>query len=272
MFKAGTAAALRLLAVLIGISALAAAAAAIAFPAVYKPFVPDSQLMFNFGQDLVTLPAAVLLLVTAGRTGSKTDIARIGLVGYLFYAFAPYVMATIYNWLYFFYLAVLGLSVFYFIVAFSGIEYDKITFRMPSALRIVLALYCAAVAVFFAPQWIVALLHNIQTATWPGKTGFDIIYYVYMLDLCFVLPVCALAAVFLLRRMTLGYVLGGVLSIKGFTLMLSVASGFLCQPLFHQTMSLGDVIEFSVLSFVFLVLSVFYFTLTKIERRQPARE
>ncbi|MBU2532006.1 MAG: hypothetical protein KKB37_04665 [Alphaproteobacteria bacterium] len=266
MFEHGRQTSLQVIAALIAVSALAASAIAVLFPAIYLPFVPNDQLVFNFGQDLLSLVAAILLLATVGRTGVKTDVARIGVVGYLFYAFAPYVMAAIYNDLYFLYLAVFGLSIFYFIIAFTSIEYDKITFRMPESLRVALALYCAAVAVFFAPQWVVALLHDIQTVTWPGNTGFDIIYYVYMLDLCFVLPVFGLASVLLLKKMPLGYVLGGALSIKGFTLMLSVAAGFVFQPIFGGELDIVSVFEFLALSFVFMVLAVAYFLVTKAER------
>jgi hypothetical protein len=67
--------------------------------------------------------------------------------------------------------------------------------------------------------------------------------------------------------MTLGVLLGGIIPVKGFTLMLFVAAGFFCQPLFQQELSVGDAVEFSLLSLVFLILVVLYLALTKLERR-----
>jgi hypothetical protein len=267
VFKEEKVATLRILAALIAISALAAALAGVIVPGLYRPIVSDEVIPFTYGQDVISLIAAVLLLTTLRSRTIKTNIVQVGVVGYLFYAYAPYVMGTLYNYFYFLYIAVLGLSIFYFIIAFVSIEYEKLEFAMPTFLRMTIAIFCIVIVVLFAPQWIVAILKNIQTATWPGRSGFSFMYYVYILDLCFVLPVCALTAIFLLQKNTLGFLLGGIIPMKGFTLMLSVASGFFCQPLFQQKMSVGDAAEFSILSLVFLLLVVFYFARTKAERR-----
>ena len=267
MFKEQRVATLRILAALIAMSALAAAMAGVIVPGLYRPIAPAEITPFTYGQDIISLVSAVYLLVTIMGRDIKFNVIQIGVVGYLFYAYAPYVMGTLYNDCYFLYIAVLGLSIFYFIVAFVSIEYEKLEFAMPTFLRMTIAVYCVGIVVLFAPQWMVAIVKNVQSATWPGKTGFDFLYYVYILDLSFVLPVCALTAIFLLQKMTLGVLLGGIIPVKGFTLMLSVAAGVFCQPLFQQELTVGDAVEFSVLSLVFLILAVFYLTLTKLERR-----
>ena len=267
VFKNEKVTTLRILAALIALSALVASAAGIAFPGIYKPILPDHEVPFAFGQDIISIASAVLLLFTGTKRSAKFDIFRIGIIGYLFYAYGMYTIGMLYNYFYFLYLAVFGLSIFYFIIAFTGIEYDSLKFGMPSLLRIVIAIYCAFIAVFFAPQWVVELSHIIQTNSRPAVFSFT--PSVYILDLCFVLPVCALASIFLFRKKVLGFALGGAISIKGFTLMLSVAAGFFCQPLFQQNMSVSDAVEFSALTAVFLVLSVFYFAYTKAERRHP---
>jgi hypothetical protein len=44
--------------------------------------------------------------------------------------------------------------------------------------------------------------------------------------------------------------------------------GYFCQPLFHQALDTANAAQFSVLTTVFLVLSVFYFAYTKVGRQQ----
>ncbi len=270
MYKKEKVMTLHVLEALIAVSALIASVAGILFPDIYRSIVSDEIIPFAFAQDAVSLLAAVLLLVTTffrKKDNIKLDIIRIGIAGYLFYAYGLLVMGTIYNYCYFLYLSVFGLSVFYFINAFSGIEYEGIEINVPNSLRIIIAVYCMAIAVFFTPQWIIAIVHYIQFEPRPAGGGFAFNCYVYILDLCFVLPVCAAASVFLFRRKILGMLLGGILSIKGFTLMMSVALGFICQPLFLQSMDVRKAMVFSTLSFVFLALSVLYFALAKTKSR-----
>lgn len=258
---------LQVLAALIAISALIASTAGIIFPDIYKNIVEDSAMPFLIAQDVVTFfaAAASLALVFFGkRENIKLDILQIGIIGYLFYAYGPHVMGTLYNYFYFLYLSVFGLSIFYFIDAFIAIEYERLEFSIPKPLRLIIAAYCAAMPVLWVPQWIVGILQAIQANARPTDFG---IYWIYILDLCFVLPVCTLASVFLLQKKTLGYLLGGILSIKGFVLMLSVALGNYFQPLFDQEMVVGGaggVVLFSTVSFVFLVLSTFYFIYTRV--------
>jgi hypothetical protein len=267
MFKKEKIIILQVLAALIAISALIASIAGIVFPGIYKSIVLDKEMPFVFAQDFISFIAVLLLLLLAffgKKQNIKLDIIRIGIVGYLFYVYGQYVMGTVYNYYYFLYLSVFGLSIFYFINAFTGIEYEKLEFSISKSLRIIIAVYCAVMPVFFAPQWIIEILHYIQNYSRPGKNGLTFNYYVYILDLCFVLPVCVVVTVFLFQKKILGILLGGILSIFGFVLMLWVALGFFCQPLFHRNMDFGNATQFSIISFVFLVLSIFYFINTKI--------
>jgi hypothetical protein len=267
VFKEEKVATLPILAALIAISALIASTVGVIVPAIYKPIASDEVIPFTFGQDVISLVAAILLLITIRGKDFKSNILQAGIVAYLFYAYAPYVMGTLYNYFYFLYMAVVSLSIFYFVCAFTGIEYERLELTMPDALRIILAACCAAIVIYFAPQWVSAIVKDIQTNRWPGNSGFRTIYYVYILDLCFVLPVCAVASIFILQKKNLGFILGGTISVLGLVLMLSVASGFVCQPLFDQKMSVSDVVQFSIISFVFALLVIFYLVGIKVERR-----
>jgi len=271
MFKNEKIMTLRVLAVLIAISAIIASITGIVFPDIYKPIVSETELPFNFAQDFLSLITALLLLVLTLFVKNKVmklDILRTGLAGYLLYVYGQYVMGTVYNYSYYLYLSIFGLSIFYLINAFSAIEYEKLEFAIPKSLRIITAVYCAAITIYFAPQWIMEIFHNIQTNSRTGADGVTFNHYVYILDLCFILPVCVVSSVLLLRKKNSGILLGGILSIFGFILMLWVALGVFCHPLFHKRIDVGGGVLFSIISFVFLILSVSYFVFMKVRKTE----
>ncbi len=268
MFKEEKVATLRVLAVLIAISALIASAAGIIVPTLYRPIVLDETLPFTYGQDITSLAAAIALLLTISSRGMKSNIFQAGIVAYLFYAYAPYVMGTLYTNLYFLYMAVFSLSIFYFINAFTGIAYEELELIMSRPLRIAIAISCLVIVIYFAPQWVAAIWHNISTNT-GRETADSTSCITYTSSICvFVLPACAVTFVLLLQKTNLGFVLGGVIQILGFVLMSSVTAGFLCQPLFQQKTSFGDLVQFSIITLVFLILSALYFLRTQTERRR----
>jgi hypothetical protein len=135
-------------------------------------------------------------------------------------------------------------------------------------LRIIIAIYCAVIPVYFVPQWIIEIFHYIKNYSRPGIDGLTFNYYVYILDLCFILPVSVLTSVYLFQKKTLGFLFGGIISIFGFALMLWVAIGFFCQPFFHINMDIVNAVIFSIITFIFLVLSILYFIYTKVTKRE----
>jgi hypothetical protein len=176
-----------------------------------------------------------------------------------------YVIGGLYNTLYLLYQAVFGLSVFYLIWAFTGIQYERLEFRTPPPLRMALAVCCAAVAILFAPQWVSATWQSIQAHSRPDSDSlFSFRYSIYILDMCFVLPVCVMASIFIFQKKALGLLLAGVIQLKGFVLLLSVALGYLIQPLLGESLDVANTIQYSIVSAVLLMLTVFYFTHTQI--------
>jgi len=267
MFKEERVVPLRILACLIGLAALVAAVAGIVWPGIYRPLVSAAGLAYEVAQDLVSVAAALILLVTAfakGRAGFKAGILQIGLVAYLFYGYGGYVIGLLYTYFYFAYVCVFGLSIFYFIVAFTGIEPGKPDLSLPVPLRLAVASLCAAMPAIFAPQWIAGILGKAAAHFRPTVFGID---HVYVLDLSFVLPLCALAAIYLFRKRPLGYLLGGAILVKGFFLMLSVALGGFIEPLFGQKMVLagmsGGALPFSGISLAFLALAALFLACAK---------
>jgi hypothetical protein len=267
MFKEDKTKTIKILAALICIFALITSFSGIIFPGIYKHIIADKEMPFVFAQDLISFILSVSLSFLTfiwKKKSAKLDIIRIGMIGYLFYVYGQYVMGTVYNYHYFSYLTIFGLSIFYFINAFANIEYERLEFSIPKSLRIIIAVYCAAMPALFATQWIIEIWQSIQIYSRPGVGGLTFNYYVYILDLCFVLPVCAVASVFLFQKKIKGVLLGGIISIFGFALMLWVALGFFCQPLFNKTLDVGNAMLYTLISIIFLVLSIYYFICTKI--------
>ena len=272
MFKKEKIVTLRVLSSLIAALAFVCSAIGIFHPVIYKPIVLDRNIPFIFAQDLISAIAAVVLLIIilfGKKRLVKLDIVRTGIVSYLFYAYGQFVLGTLYNPFYFLYLAIFSLSIFYFIAAFTGIEYQTLKLDIPKPLRIVIAVYCALIPIIFAPQWILSVIESIQAHLRPeADSMFSFNVAVYIMDLSFVLPVCAIASVLIFRNKILGLILGGILSIKGFTLLAFVALGFIFQPLlFRQNMDVGNVILYSLVSIVFLVLAILFFANTKVKSR-----
>ena len=127
-----------------------------------------------------------------------------------------------------------------------------------------------AIFLFLNTPMLIVAHHFIKSNSRPGVVGLTFNYYVYILDLCFILPVCVVSSIFLFQKKILGFLLGGIISIFGFALMLWVALGFFCQPFFDQNLDVGNAVIFSIITFVFLVLSIFYFVHAKIIKRTPA--
>jgi hypothetical protein len=118
MFKNKKVPILQVLGALIAIFTIIASVTGIVFPDIYKPIVADKETPFVLAQDLISFIAAVVLsaiIILRKKDNIKLDIIRIGIVGYLLYVYGQYVMGTVYNFSYFLYLSVFGLSIFYLI-------------------------------------------------------------------------------------------------------------------------------------------------------------
>ena len=269
MFKEERIITLKVLSALIAISALTASIIGIVYPDIYKPIVLFDAMSFIFIQDLISVAAAILLLIITlfgKKENMKLDIFRTALIGYMFYAYGMYVLGSLYNYLYLLYQAIFSLSIFYFINAFTGIEYERLEFRMPKSLRLIIAVFCAVTPVVFAPQWISLILEWTHNGLRPNGGNFNFFVSLPILGLCFIIPVFVLSSIFLFRKKILGVLLSGILLIKFITLFIAVSLGYLLQPLFQNNtkMDIFNAILYSVIVFVCMVLSIFYFINTKV--------
>ncbi len=269
MFKEERIIMLKVLAILIAVFAMIASITGIVYPDIYKPIVLFKAMSFIFIQDLISLIAAVLLLILtlAGKKENiKIGIFQTAIIGYMFYAYGMYVLGTLYNYFYISYQAIFSLSIFYFINAFTGIEYEKLDFGMLKSLRLIIAVFCAVTPVVFAPQWISLILQWAHNGLRPSGGNFNFFVSLPILDLCFIIPVFILSSIFLFQKKILGVILSGILLIKFITLFLAVSLGYLLQPLFQNDtkMDVFNALLYSIIAFACIVLGTFYFINMKV--------
>jgi hypothetical protein len=204
---------------------------------IYRPFLHNESLLIGLPiQDAVSFLVAPLLLAAmffTGRGSRRALVAWAGLLVYVIYYYAFYVLGYIFNAYYPAYLALVSLATYSLIGLLSGVDVAQfrshVSERMPARLISIIL----AIMLLIVPLWVSALLQSLATRTVPD------IALVWVLDLGFLLPAIAYAAVQLWRRRAIGYLLGGVLLIK------ATASGVLLTlgTLRQMQMNLGGAVE-----------------------------
>ena len=248
----------RILWLLIALMALIASLIGVSNQGIYQGLMITDNIPGVLAQDLVTVLASIamlFLIIKIDEGDFVKQLILLGIIGYLFYGYGIYVLAKIYNILYFLYMAIFGLSFFSLVYGIANISkeaFDKIEF--PDTLRKVSAAFLFLIPVIFYPMWVIRMLPFIQEMRVPASGS-----NVYILDICFVLPVFAIMAVMLLKKEDFAILLTPVLFIKGFTLCISVALGEILKPFYGQTWNKFNALLFIFLTLACLVLAVLYF-------------
>jgi len=242
----------------IALMALAASLVGVAHQGIYFNFSIAAALPAILSQDLIAVLASVAMLYLIFRI-KEGDFVRqlllLGIIGYLFYVYGLYVIGKIYNTLYFLYMAIFSLSFFslvYWIANIRNKAHDKI--KIPRILRKVSAAFLFLIPVILYPMWILAMWPFMLEMRVPS-IGSNF----YILDMCFVLPVCVMMAVMLLRKNAFAILVTPVLLIKGFTLCLSVALGEFLKPFYNLTWNMLYAFLFALFTLACLMLTVLYF-------------
>jgi len=239
---------------LISIVSLVASAIGVFNIDIYAGLVIKDLMPGVFGQDLMTIAAAILLgllaLITKDNHINRKIIA-LGILGYLFYAYGIYVIEQVYNMLYLLYMLIFTLS-------FWGMIYGVATLGIKNLDRMTLPQWARRISIgvtllqpiVFYPLWISALLPLMREGN-----RIENLFSVYILDLCFIMPAFLAVAWMLIKKETLGYVLTPALFILGFTLIFSLTVSELMKPFFDTPLSPSGIWLSGGLSALFLVAS-----------------
>lgn len=185
------------------------------------------------GNDVVTLLLAVPLLVMAmiySKQGSlKAQLVWMGALDYMLYNYAFYLFGAAFNWFFLLYVTLLGLSIFALIFGLIHLDLKGIIGkpheRMPVGW---IAAYMLFVAMGLSLIYIAQSIGFIFTGEVPAivtNTGHPT-NVVFALDLTLLVPFLVLGAIWLIRRKPWGFVLAGILTIKGplYTIVLTAGS------------------------------------------------
>lgn len=248
---------LRALWILTGVLTLIAAGAGLLFPDIYARVVRTDLVPGALSQDLISAVAggSLLVLGSVARGGRpKLQIAAVGILGYLFYAYGIYVIERAYNGFYLVYMAVFALTFWGLLYTALDLRAERLErARLPKGIRVLSASGALLQPLIFYPLWIAMLLPLMQSGE-----QIDSLYSVFILDLCFIMPAFLILSVLTFRARWPGLVFTPALYLLGFTLIFSLALGELFKPFFDVPVSAVSLWSSLALSALFLVLGALH--------------
>ena len=220
-----------LLTVLIALLAIAASTGGLFLHGLYRDnlFVTSAWK----GNDLVTLfvvvPLQLVALFLAVRGSLRAQLVWLGTLDYMLYNYAFYLFAATFNWFFLLYVALLGLSIFALIFGLVNLDIDAIGKRVRKGIPVRwIAGYMLLVAAGLTLIYTAQSIAFIFTGEVPPIVALSEhpTNIVFALDLTLLVPFLALGAFWLLQRKVWGYVLAGILTVKGpaYTLVLTAGS------------------------------------------------
>ena len=219
------------------------------------------------GTDAVTLLVAIPLLLTAVwlyRRGSlRGGLLLVGALSYLLYNAASVALGTAYNNLFIVYIAYFSASLFAFILAFNAIDTRKLGARIGqgSPIRgIAILMFVSGLALLAA--WLGDIIGPLLNGGVPAIASYTT-EITYVFDLGIIAPTCFLTGILLLRRASMGYLLGTMMTITLAVVGLMVATQTLFQLQAGISLTLAEFIgksgSFMALAIVAVVLLFRFF-------------
>jgi hypothetical protein len=244
---------------------LVAASIGILNPSIYSLVVTNEYLPGVLAQDLVSIIASITVLYLVAKieaNHTKRQMIIIGILGYFFYGYGIYVIERFYNPLYLIYMAVFGLSVYTILYNFVSIENGSVENIVVSrSIRNAAAVYLLINAIMFNIIWISQLLPLMQTGS-----KIEFLYSIYILDLCFIMPMFILMAILVLRNKGLALLTAPVLLVLGFLVLMPLALAEILKPLyFSLPLAFESIGLFLPLSVLFLIIGGLYLSRMKLE-------
>ena len=184
------------------------------------------------GSDVVTLIVAVPLLAGAARLaidGSRRALlVWLGMLDYMLYAYAYYVFGAAFNRFFLIYVAIFALSTQALIFALAGTDAGALSaaFGPRTPVRAIAA-YMLIVAAGLSAVYVAQSIGFIVTGELPAivvATGHST-SIVFAIDLSLLVPGLVLGGFWLWQRRPWGYLLAGILNIKGAVYTLGLAVG-----------------------------------------------
>ena len=185
------------------------------------------------GNDLVTLAVAVPVLIAAlifARRGSaRARLIWLGGLDYALYNYAFYLFGSAFNAFFLVYVVLFVLAIFALIFGFAHLDVNRIGTQARAGMPVPwIGGYFLFVASGLGAVYLVLSLSFVFTGQLPAiitMTGRPT-SIAFALDLTLLAPWLVPGAVWLMKRQAWGYVITGILGVKGplYTLVLAVSS------------------------------------------------
>lgn len=200
------------------------------------------------GNDAVTLFLAVPILVVAMVVSTRKDpkgletlrqaqgkplgsayLIWMGALDYMLYNYAFYLFGAAFNWFFLIYAALLALSIFALIVGLMNLDVNGISGQVRKEAPVKwIGGYFLFVASGLGLVYLIQSIGFIFTDNVPAIVTITEhpTNVVFALDLTLLIPWLVLGAVWMMKRKPWGYVIAGILNVKGplYTLVLAVNS------------------------------------------------
>ncbi|MCU0489261.1 MAG: hypothetical protein MUE67_09950 [Anaerolineales bacterium] len=234
-----------ILSTLIAVLATIASAGGLLLEGLYRDntFVTTTWL----GNDAVTLflaaPILVIAMVLAARGSLRAQLIWLGALDYMLYNYTFYLFGTAFNAFFLIYAVLVALSIFALIFGLVGLEVNTIRQRFSPRTPVKwIAGYLIFVAAGLGLIYVAQSVVFIATGQVPAIVAMTEhpTNVVFALDLTLLIPWLIVGAVWLMQRRPWGYVIAGILNVKGplYTLVLAVNSILVAQAGISETSEL----------------------------------
>jgi hypothetical protein len=215
----------------------------------------------EIAQDVVTLffgiPLLVLGVVLAGRGSLRGRVLLAGTLGYFLYTYTAMSMLTAYNDFFLIYVALMGLSLFAFVLALMSIDVASLPAHFSSAFpRRTIAGFALFLGAMLMLLWLKLIVPPLLEGTPPEGLYSYSTLVIQALDLGIIAPTAILTGALLLRRSPFGYLLCSVVLVLGFTMGAALLAMILGQMLAGVAVDIVASLMFTLLSLFDMALAV----------------
>lgn len=210
------------------------------------------------GTDAATLFVAIPLLIAATllirRGGLRARLFHAGILSYFLYNAASVAFGVAYNSLFLLYIVYFSVSLFTFVSAMTSIPLADLAARISPRFKhgaVAAFLFVAGLSVLV---WLIEILAGLAQGTAPAGMGPYHTEITAVIDIGLITPAAYLAAISLLRRKPLGYLLAPVLMILNALIGVVVLAQTAFQSLAGIVLEPGQVITYVM---IFVVMGAF---------------
>ncbi len=215
------------------------------------------------GQDVVTLLVGIPLLLVgtylASRGSLRGQLLRAGALWYFTYTYLLLAFGGAYNQLFLVYVALYSASMFAFILSLLSIDANRLMARAsPRLARRTIAWLLIGFGAMLALLWLGRIVPSILSGAAPSGLESYSTLFVQAGDLGLLVPLAILTGTLFLKNRPVGYLLAGVMLIKGATFGLALVAMIIAMAATGVTIVPVEVAFFVTVAVVYSAGAVYF--------------